>query len=424
MVAPDSDKSKASTLPDPELNPLLNPLLAAHMGRWAEVYFTSPPERRGEAVAELLRELEKNSTSESVSATTTTATAAKDESFLKRADKPSEVPLARSIAASEEAALACVSCGQRNSALQKFCGMCGSPLTNSWEAYPQVGEAQPMGSSVWSESESRLESGQHEPEPEQEWRDEGEARDSAFVVEKHSQQSQPEQDSPDFAIFSDYQSDNQSESAPHSYRIYAGVVLAILLALLVYMAWRGNAAFWGGRSAPSALPEAVPTQQSEAPATAAAPQQHEPKMNEPKVNVAPTDAVASLAPPTSHATTTPPRKQETHQARPTARMLPVNAPSTATAADPIGSEELATAERYLNGGPGTARDSREAATWLWKAVAKQNLTATLLLSDLYLRGDGVPKSCDQGRLLLDAAARKGATAAAERLRNLPAFGCQ
>ena len=32
-------------LPRPELNPLLNPLLADNMGRWAEVYFTSAPEK-------------------------------------------------------------------------------------------------------------------------------------------------------------------------------------------------------------------------------------------------------------------------------------------------------------------------------------------------------------------------------------------
>jgi len=57
-------------------------------------------------------------------------------------------------------------------------------------------------------------------------------------------------------------------------------------------------------------------------------------------------------------------------------------------------------------------------------VGKQNATATLLLSDLYLRGDGVTKSCDQGRLLLVAAVRKKALGAAERLRNLAAFGCE
>jgi len=89
-----------------------------------------------------------------------------------------------------------------------------------------------------------------------------------------------------------------------------------------------------------------------------------------------------------------------------------------------GAEELATAQKFLDARPGAARDSREAAQWLWKAVAKQNATATFLLSDLYLRGDGVSKNCDQGRLLLDAAARKGVAAAAERLRHLQAFGCQ
>ena len=54
-----TDQSEdAHALPRPELNPLLNPVLGEHMGRWAEVYFTSPPEKREEAVLELLRELE------------------------------------------------------------------------------------------------------------------------------------------------------------------------------------------------------------------------------------------------------------------------------------------------------------------------------------------------------------------------------
>jgi len=44
----DSDETK---LPHPELNPLLNPLLAENMGRWAEVYFTNPPEKREQAIA-------------------------------------------------------------------------------------------------------------------------------------------------------------------------------------------------------------------------------------------------------------------------------------------------------------------------------------------------------------------------------------
>jgi TPR repeat protein len=81
------------------------------------------------------------------------------------------------------------------------------------------------------------------------------------------------------------------------------------------------------------------------------------------------------------------------------------------------------AQRYLSGSAGRGRDSAEAAKWLWKAMAKHNGAASVLLADLYLKGDGVSKNCDQGRILLDSAARRGIPGAGERLRNLPAFGC-
>ena len=81
------------------------------------------------------------------------------------------------------------------------------------------------------------------------------------------------------------------------------------------------------------------------------------------------------------------------------------------------------AERYLNGSIGQGRNSNEAATWLWKSIAKHNGQATVLLADLYLRGDGVSKNCEQGRVLLDSAAQRGVPGAGDRLRNLQAFGC-
>jgi len=389
-VASDPDESKASTLPDPELNPLLNPLLAAHMGRWAEVYFTSPPEKRGQAIAELLRELEKNPPSNSGS-----TLRKHDENISELVEKRAEkVPSLSSLVATGEPASICRSCGYSNSALQRFCGMCGTPLTNSSRAYSQqFAEAEPTAAASWSESESRFEGGRDPGETEEREDSQREdavesMADSDFVVEDYSLPSLREQSPADLGILSEH----PSKSVPHSYRIYAGVALAVLLALLVYMAWRGNAAFWNSRTAPPDLPQAVPMQQSESPPATSAPGHRGPTTNTMPAN-------APL-------------------------MLPANTRSSTLAPNPIGSEELATAEKYLNGGPDVARDSRQAATWLWKAVAKQNLTATMLLSDLYLRGDGVPKSCDQARLLLDAAARKGGAAAAERLRNLPAFGCQ
>jgi len=86
-----------------------------------------------------------------------------------------------------------------------------------------------------------------------------------------------------------------------------------------------------------------------------------------------------------------------------------------------GNQELATALSFLNSQP---RDTAAAAQWLWKAVEKRNTQAIVLLAGLYLRGDGVQKNCDQGRILLDAAADKGNKDAANLLRNLQAFGCQ
>ena len=88
-----------------------------------------------------------------------------------------------------------------------------------------------------------------------------------------------------------------------------------------------------------------------------------------------------------------------------------------------GDVDLRLAQRFLRGEMGT-HDSSEAAKLLWKAVRKQNTTAAVLLSDLYVRGDGVPRSCDQARLLLLAAAKRGAPQATQQLQNLPAHGCR
>ncbi len=96
-------------------------------------------------------------------------------------------------------------------------------------------------------------------------------------------------------------------------------------------------------------------------------------------------------------------------------------PASASPAPTGGAEELATARHYLEG---PNRNPSEAARWLWRAVSKQNSEASLLLANLYLRGDGVSRSCEQGRLLLVTAAKKGASGAASQLRNLESTGCQ
>lgn len=107
---------------------------------------------------------------------------------------------------------------------------------------------------------------------------------------------------------------------------------------------------------------------------------------------------------------------------PAADTVAVATPADAQIPAVNGAEELRLAREYLEG-KRVPRDSTAAADWLWKAVRKQNSTATLLLANLYLLGDGVPKNCEQARLLLGAAASRGNPQAAGKLRELESNGC-
>ena len=72
-----------------------------------------------------------------------------------------------------------------------------------------------------------------------------------------------------------------------------------------------------------------------------------------------------------------------------------------------GDEELAKANE--------ASDVAAAAAWLWKATGKGNRDAPVRLADIYVKGDGVPRSCDQALVLLRAAAIQQNALARNRL---------
>jgi hypothetical protein len=386
------NESDANVLPDPELNPLLNPLLAAHMGRWAEVYFTNPPEKRGQAVAELIRELE------TISPPAPASVHGLDNERENERTETAEVPES---SYTGEPIPGCGACGYTNSVGQRFCGMCGALLETMPEArVPQAAEAAPISGASWSEPEPVPggNSGEHAMDAEVNY---------PADTSHDAQVSSWEPSEKEFLHFAD-----ETELVADRHRLYVGVVLAILLVLLVYMAWRGTSAITGAADLQPVPSKAIPTAPTASAQPSATPSNS-------SGDNPPTSPVSGLKQPDPT-----PRKNQTAAARPAPLVVPAAANTSAIAPELSGAEDLATAETYLNGTQGLNRDSREAARWLWKAVGKGNPTAELALSDLYLRGDGVAKSCDQARLLLDAAARKGARAAAERLRNLQAFGCQ
>lgn len=386
-------------LPLAELNPLINPILAENMGRWAEVYFTSPPESREQAVLELLRELE--------------------------AEKAHRDAALASELAAQPPLVACPNCGHDNPPNNKFCGMCGAPTSDGTHAVERED----------SHSFRRHNNGdQPRPETETEPADLESPAYHEIPAPRHELslfQAYRETDADDANEYWNYEPPPST-----SYRGYIGLVLAILIAGLGYMAWRQMQSSQNSHEItppPPVATQPVPAEnqtptptKSEPPGSPAATNAVLPAMATPEKR--PTDSSSAESPNTAPpAASTKTANADASPSAPPASATAKNmaAPTELSAAsDRWGAEELAVAQRYLNGANGQRRDTAEAARWLWKSIAKHNGEATLLLADLYLKGNGVPKNCDQARVLLDSAARKGIHGAGERLRNLQAFGCQ
>jgi hypothetical protein len=395
-----ADKFDADTL-----NPLLNPLLASHMGRWAEVYFTNPPEKREQAVSELLRELEEVAIPAPASVEGMASTSTKENS--DRADS------VHSPDPGSEVVHTCSVCAYNNSAGHSFCGMCGAPLQVTPEAdrpqeMPQVEESAAIPGLSWHERSLNPESVENTIEPAV---NSNVAREPGEALEAIWRQMEKETDHPHRVV--------EPEPVPHRYRLYIGAVLAVILAAFGFGVWRGAETRSGVPAPastvarPNAQPAPIRSAQPAGTTATASPPEPQPASTVQNQKQAVADSAAGQA--------------GGSQIKPQAAPVPTSSSTAGAGPDPAaqgGAGELAIAEEYLNGTSGMTRDSGQAAQWLWKAVGKRNVEATLALSDLYSRGDGVPKSCDQARLLLDAAARKGSPAAAEQLRKLEASNCE
>ena len=64
------------------------------------------------------------------------------------------------------------------------------------------------------------------------------------------------------------------------------------------------------------------------------------------------------------------------------------------------------------------------ANRLWSAVRAGNSAAEVDLARLYLKGEGVPRNCEQAKILLRAAAKNASREAREQLQKLRAYGCR
>jgi hypothetical protein len=401
------DKTElSSTLPDPELNPMLNPTLGRNLGRWAHVYFTSPPEKREEAVQELLKELEsqpgnaeqikepiRNSRPES-----SRSFPRQSANFPKHIEDPQDAfPREDLLFGAEEdleESCTCPACLHKNSSTQRYCGFCGYALDGeSAEASPQLRREATTSVRIL-------------PAP----LAERDGDNWQWLHEKHL-------------------AELTTARETRSRWKYFFLVLILIAVPVVY-------AIWPAANTETSRPTpkvSKPAPQESAPVRKAAP--------------AEAPAVKKIAPPDSDAAASAPREAENPAAASTPanegtedaanppatptrdaadRVRAGNRPATGEVADnaagtgpqaDYGTQELVQGRRFLYG-QGVPQSHSIAAKWLWRSVAKQNVDAVLLLSDLYARGDGVPQSCDQARVLLTAGAKKGSAAAAEKLHLL------
>jgi PilZ domain-containing protein len=71
----------------------------------------------------------------------------------------------------------------------------------------------------------------------------------------------------------------------------------------------------------------------------------------------------------------------------------------------------------------TRRNAQPSADQLWAAFQGGSTTAAVTLADRYVKGEGVGKNCEQARILLTVASKKGSAAARRKLQELESAGC-
>jgi hypothetical protein len=371
---------------DSELNPLLNPLLAENMGRWAEVYFTSSPEKREDAVRDLVRELrdqralgESSGTPPSQEEIPSEAASATADTVMAE-DRPLENQLV-------EDRRICASCGRDNPMSHTFCGMCGARM-DAPATSEEIRQLDPVNATP---SPNPIPPG------------------VAQFAERSSET--PRQATPKNTFLA---REANPASGKKSSRIYLALVLlaVALTGTILTLAHRAQRTTQSTATpAKAALPVPLPAAKPSAPAASPAENSRANPASSPVSKPNPAPSKPRPGKPSAATPLKPPVEK-------------IAPPVPAPAVSGNGSEELAVALGFLSGTAGHPRDRTQAMEWLWKAVGKQNTEAMLLLTDEYLRGEGTPKNCDQARVLLDAAARKGIKEAADRLRHLQSFGCQ
>lgn len=168
-------------------------------------------------------------------------------------------------------------------------------------------------------------------------------------------------------------------------------------------------------------PEVTPTAKTEPPAN---PQPARTE-NVTKSAVHAPDSVTSAASTTSKPLASAAHNAVKQQPAPADLSEPDNAAAKALPSSDEGNgAEAFIAARDIMRGRNRQREMSRAVELLWSGVRQGYVPAEVTLGDLFRRGDGVEKNCDQARVLLVAASRKGSADARLMLEQMAEQGCQ
>jgi PilZ domain len=208
------------------------------------------------------------------------------------------------------------------------------------------------------------------------------------------------------------------------------IALAAAVAIYAYRETVGEGLIWLGQqvSGPSIQRSTPPQDQG-----ATSPETNSPAASSSVANPSAANPATAAPPPSS--VTQPESKQDNggndnasdHEdtnpvaSKPAHPSAPLPRPSSvgSDAVSETGSAEYSQAQQLLHVG-----DTSEAVRFLWIAVEKGNASAELTLAELYWHGRGVARNCDQTRILLGAAARKGNADAQRLLQLFQREGCE
>ena len=216
------------------------------------------------------------------------------------------------------------------------------------------------------------------------------------------------------------------------------IFLALVAAAVVFHRDLGNGLIWlgarlSGAGAPTAsVPEGstnpTPMQQTAPPSVqppvlspADTTQNSLPTTEQKEVTSAPSTA-ATKKPGNTPAAAAKPKSPSTTPSAPATNKPAAQKPPTEPESEP-GEQEYSQAQDILKSGDREG-GFQEAVRLLWIAVEKGNSKAEVSLAELYRRGEGVTRNCDQTRILLTAAARKGNSEAQRRLDKFLREGCE